>query len=428
MALRYELTPIHVVSRIEFAGNLQRGARHRRRAAQARRRRSVRDVAAARPHQRAVARDRRHAARARVSAVRRSARGSTWIADRSGRRWSSASIPGRARRSATVAVVGAPMMSPEAVSRPARPGRRRAVRARGAQHAASPATSTTRRARGYYRRGSTPAVSFADDDRVANLTLTVDARPARQRRVHRRSAARRRRVTALVPIEREGSADEDLLEDSSNRIEEYLRAQGYRDARAPHTRQEKDGELLITFAVQRGPQYRVGAVEISGGSVAAGCRDLRSSLRTRVGEPISDANLDADVTAIESVYRGRGFAAVRVQADPRPQPATAEAADPGRGQHPHHRGRPHDGRHGPHRGQRVGSGSDASPGSQPAARRAVLRRTAQARHRRDSAGSTPIAATGRRPCRRSLASRRIARRRISCSPSAKARGSSSITF
>ena len=37
----------------------------------------------------------------------------------------------------------------------------------------------------------------------------------------------------LVPIEREGSLDEDLLEDSSNRIRELPRGQGYRDAQTP---------------------------------------------------------------------------------------------------------------------------------------------------------------------------------------------------
>ena len=42
----------------------------------------------------------------------------------------------------------------------------------------------------------------------------------------------------LVPIEREGSVDEDLLEDSTNRIVDYLRGQGYRDAMAPHSRTE----------------------------------------------------------------------------------------------------------------------------------------------------------------------------------------------
>ena len=89
--------------------------------------------------------------------------------------------------------------------------------------------------------------------------------------------------TELVPIEREGSADEDLLEDSSNRIEEFLRAQGYRDAKAPHTRREMNGELMITFAVRKGPQYRVGPVEISGGA-SLPVTEIRSGLRTRAGE------------------------------------------------------------------------------------------------------------------------------------------------
>ena len=35
------------------------------------------------------------------------------------------------------------------------------------------------------------------------------------------------KLAELVPIEREGSVDEDLLEDSSRRIKEYLRQQGY---------------------------------------------------------------------------------------------------------------------------------------------------------------------------------------------------------
>ena len=67
-----------------------------------------------------------------------------------------------------------------------------------------------------------------------------------------------------MPVEREASVSEDLLEDSTNRIEEFLRAQGYRDAAAPHTRTEVDGELVITFNVTRGPAFRVARVEISG--------------------------------------------------------------------------------------------------------------------------------------------------------------------
>ncbi len=182
----------------------------------------------------------------------------------------------------------------------------------------------TRRALGYYQARVTPAVSFADNERVANLTLTVEPGP-HVRVVFTGDPLPGATRAALVPIEREGSADEDLLEDSSNRIEDFLRAQGYRDATAPHTRQETGGELLITFAVRKRSQYRVGSVEIAGGP-SLQSRDLRSSLRTRVGEAYSAANLDADVTAIESIYRGRGFTAAKVQADPRPGAATADGA------------------------------------------------------------------------------------------------------
>jgi outer membrane protein assembly factor BamA len=115
----------------------------------------------------------------------------------------------------------------------------------------------------------------------------------------------------LVPVEREGSVDEDLLEDSSNRIEEYLRALGYRDARAPHARQEANGELVITFAVARGQQFRVATYEISG-NASLPLSEFESLLRLRDGQPFSATALDADVQAIEDLYHRRGFAAARV--------------------------------------------------------------------------------------------------------------------
>jgi hypothetical protein len=74
-------------------------------------------------------------------------------------------------------------------------------------------------------------VRLSADERVANLTLTVTPGP-RVRVVFTGDPLPGDRRVELVPVEREGSVDEDLLEDSSNRIEEYLRAQGYRDAKA----------------------------------------------------------------------------------------------------------------------------------------------------------------------------------------------------
>ena len=68
----------------------------------------------------------------------------------------------------------------------------------------------------------------------------------------------------LVPIRTEGSADEDLLEDSSRAIEDYLYTRGYRDANAVYTSKEQKEELVITFEVDRGPRYLVRNVSFTG--------------------------------------------------------------------------------------------------------------------------------------------------------------------
>jgi outer membrane protein insertion porin family len=179
-----------------------------------------------------------------------------------------------------------------------------------------------RRGAGYYEARITPIVTVADDARTADVTLDVNPGP-HVRVVFGGDTLPADRRDELVPIEREGSADEDLLEDSSNRIEEYFRNQGYRNASAPHNRVESDGELLITFSIARGPLYRVARYEISG-VTAIPLDALTPLLRVRVDQPFADSRLDADVATIEAVYRRQGFATARARSAVEPlTPATA---------------------------------------------------------------------------------------------------------
>ena len=182
-----------------------------------------------------------------------------------------------------------------------------------------------RRSKGYFEAKLTLATHFADQDGRVNLTVNAVQGP-HVRVVFGGDPIPADRRAELVPIEREGSADEDLLEDSSNRIEEYLRDEGYRDAAAPHARQESDGELLITFTVRKGPQYRVAQVEILG-NTAIPLAAFEPSLRVRAAQPFSSAKLDADVSLITDLYHRQGFAAVNVQADLRPIPNQATATE-----------------------------------------------------------------------------------------------------
>jgi outer membrane protein insertion porin family len=167
-----------------------------------------------------------------------------------------------------------------------------------------------RRSKGYYEAKILPVARLSADQRTADLTLTVVPGP-RVRVVFTGDPLPSDRRAELVPVEREGSVDEDLLEDSSNRIEEYLRALGYRDARAPHAREEKNGELVITFAVTRGQQFKVASYEVSG-NASLPLAEFDSLLRLRDGQPFASTALDADVQVIEDVYHRRGFAAARV--------------------------------------------------------------------------------------------------------------------
>jgi outer membrane protein insertion porin family len=170
---------------------------------------------------------------------------------------------------------------------------------------------TARRKRGYYEARIVPTVTLADDDKVANIVLRVDPGP-RVRVVFTGDALPQSQREAFVPIEREGSVDEDLLEDSSHQMEEYLRAQGYRDAAAPHSRESSNGDLVITFAVKKGPLYKVSQYDVAG-NTATSLDELAGRVRVAVGQPFADSRIDADVASLEAFYRQRGYARVRVQ-------------------------------------------------------------------------------------------------------------------
>ena len=127
----------------------------------------------------------------------------------------------------------------------------------------------------------------------------------------------------LVPIQTEGSADEDLLEDATFAIEEYLRARGYRDARAMYTRTAQGADLIVTFTVTRGRRYLVDDLTVTG-NVSLPTDDVVQLLRLQPGEPFVQQLLDAGAGGIRETYRIRGFTRPLVQ------PAVTELpGDPG---------------------------------------------------------------------------------------------------
>ena len=179
------------------------------------------------------------------------------------------------------------------------------------------------RARGYYEARATHTVEFTPEGQAA-VRVTVERGP------HVSIAFAGDPVPEdvredLVPLRREGSADEDLLEDAERAIEDYLHARGYRDADVRHTREQKSDELVITIRVSRGARHLLDQVEITGAD-GVPVEDLRKLVEAETGAPFVEQTIDRAVVAITQAYRARGFTRARVEPVvsvlPRPAGAT----------------------------------------------------------------------------------------------------------
>jgi outer membrane protein insertion porin family len=171
------------------------------------------------------------------------------------------------------------------------------------------------RHRGYYQASATVESATISPDRThADLTIAVRPGPLVSIR-YEGDPIPRERLAEFVPIEREGSVDEDLLEDAKNRMTAYLAQQGYWRATVTHTEEAGPGTLAIVFHVARGPQYHVGpdGVEVTG-TQSMPIEEFRTALRTLApGDPFVAAKLDAIVGAITQAYQSRGFATMKAE-------------------------------------------------------------------------------------------------------------------
>ena len=163
----------------------------------------------------------------------------------------------------------------------------------------------------YEAEGSLQATEMDDGRTVDVLVLIEPGLPVAVR--FEGDPVPAERLRELAPLEREGSIDEDLLEDSETRIENYLRQQGYWKADVTVRRETADGSLTIVFAVARGRQYRMaGPTEIRGVQ-AVPLAEIAALVPIEPGALFLESQLASSVAAILTYYRQRGFAAVDVK-------------------------------------------------------------------------------------------------------------------
>jgi outer membrane protein insertion porin family len=117
------------------------------------------------------------------------------------------------------------------------------------------------------------------------------------------------KIEQLAPIKTEKSVDQDILEDWSGNIVQYLRSLGYRNADATFDRRVQDGGEQIIFDVRQGRRHVIEAVEVTGNQAISRERIVKL-LGVQPGQPLVQRTIDAGVTAVVADYLAAGFTTV----------------------------------------------------------------------------------------------------------------------
>jgi len=125
----------------------------------------------------------------------------------------------------------------------------------------------------------------------------------------------------LIPIYQERTVDRELLLEGQRNLEERFRSRGYFDARVSFQMPDPapSGEQVIVYRVNRGPRYRLAAVQFNGNRYFSD-ETLRERLsiiparfpRYRNGR-FSPEMLDADRASLEALYIANGFRDVSIR-------------------------------------------------------------------------------------------------------------------
>ncbi len=176
--------------------------------------------------------------------------------------------------------------------------------------------------KGGYLRSSVRLLDLSFDQAKQTATPRIQVDPGPRVRVRVEGArVGGGELRRLIPIYQERTVDRELLLEGQRNLEERFRSQGYFDARVSFLMPDpaRSGEQVIVYRVNRGPRYRLSAVQFSGARYFSE-ETLRERLsiiparfpRYRTGR-FSPEMLDADRASLEALYISNGFRDVSIR-------------------------------------------------------------------------------------------------------------------
>ena len=129
------------------------------------------------------------------------------------------------------------------------------------------------------------------------------------------------RLHLLVPVYEEGTVDNDLVNEGTYNMRDYLQQQGYFDADVQvQTIEPPGGSETVLYTVDKGNKHKVESVEILGNKYFA-TDLLRERLRVQKADSylrngrFSQALVTSDERSIQALYRANGFSNATVNSD-----------------------------------------------------------------------------------------------------------------
>jgi outer membrane protein assembly complex protein YaeT len=160
------------------------------------------------------------------------------------------------------------------------------------------------------------------DAATRSVPVTLDVYAGLKARVEVQGAKiSDRTLRRILPIYQEGAVDTDLLEEGRRVIRDHLESQGYFDSEVEYAEatDEKTGQQVITYRVQRGERRRLVGVAFTGNRYF-GEALLRGQLRILPQSLLSRGRynrrlLEDDKQSLRELYLANGFRQARVEAD-----------------------------------------------------------------------------------------------------------------
>ena len=115
-----------------------------------------------------------------------------------------------------------------------------------------------------------------------------------------------------VPMRRQRSVDEDLLEDSDRRVAAYWKREGYKNVDVSHTREVQGTQLVVTMHTTLGVRYRIDDLKITGNAHLPPER-VREALRIGPGDPYDPSRIATGILLLKTTYLRRGYHQVGIK-------------------------------------------------------------------------------------------------------------------